>query len=101
MELGHQPDFDSARLRLQWIPENSQIEWELAISMKRLEGLARKFCGWIRELERDAQGQDLIEYALMAGFVAVAAAASMPNINSNLSVVFSKVSSVMTVAAAS
>lgn len=69
--------------------------------MKRLAGLSNKLSVWITELARDAQGQDLIEYALMAGFVAVAAAASMPNINSNLSTVFSKVSSVMTVAAAS
>ena len=69
--------------------------------MKRLEGLSNKLCVWITVLARDARGQDLIEYALMAGFIAVAAAASMPNINSNLSTVFSKVSSVMTVAAAS
>ena len=83
-------------------PERTlQIEWKLATSMKRLEGLAKKFCGCIRELALDAQGQDLIEYALMAGFVAVAAAASMPNINTTLSTVFSKVSSVITVAAAS
>ena len=69
--------------------------------MKRFEGLSKELRGRIAELVRDSQGQDLIEYALMAGFVAVAAAASMPNINSNLSTVFSKVSSVMTVAAAS
>jgi pilus assembly protein Flp/PilA len=69
--------------------------------MKRFAGLAKKFRVWIREFERDAQGQDLVEYALMAGFVAVAAAASMPNINTTLSTVFSKVGSVMTVAAAS
>ena len=69
--------------------------------MKRIEGLSKKLCTWVIGLARDTQGQDLIEYALMAGFVAVAAAASMPNINTTLSTVFSKVSSVMTVAAAS
>jgi pilus assembly protein Flp/PilA len=69
--------------------------------MKRLESLSKKLCTLVMGLARDAQGQDLIEYALMAGFVAVAAAASMPNINGTLSTVFSKVSSVMTVAAAS
>jgi Flp pilus assembly pilin Flp len=31
-------------------------------------------------LRRDCAGQDLIEYALMAGFVAVSAAALLPNI---------------------
>jgi pilus assembly protein Flp/PilA len=80
---------------------NIEIEWKLATGMKRFAGSAKTFCVWIREFERDAQGQDLIEYALMAGFVAVAAAASMPNINTTLSTVFSRVSSVMTVAAAS
>ena len=45
---------------------------------------------------RDDRGQDLIEYALMAGFVAVAAGAIMPSVSSNISEIFSKVSSVMT-----
>jgi pilus assembly protein Flp/PilA len=44
---------------------------------------------------RDDRGQDLIEYALMAGFVAVAAGAIMPGVSSNISQIFSKVSSVM------
>jgi pilus assembly protein Flp/PilA len=44
---------------------------------------------------RDTRGQDLIEYALMAGFVAVAAGAIMPNIASSISTVFSQVSSVL------
>ena len=50
---------------------------------------------------KDKHGQDLIEYALMAGFVAVAAGALMPNIASSISTVFSKNSSVMASAAAS
>jgi Flp pilus assembly pilin Flp len=37
----------------------------------------------------------LIEYALMAGFVAVAAGAIMPGVSTNISEIFSKVSSVM------
>ena len=47
---------------------------------------------------RDKRGQDLIEYALMAGFVAVAAGAIMPGIADSISTIFSKVSSVMSVA---
>jgi Flp pilus assembly pilin Flp len=47
---------------------------------------------------KDQRGQDLIEYALMAGFVAVAAGAIMPNVASSISTIFSKVSSVMTAA---
>ena len=45
---------------------------------------------------KDDSGQDLIEYALMAGFVAVAAGAIMPQVSQNVSEIFSKVSSVMT-----
>ena len=45
---------------------------------------------------KDTRGQDLIEYALMAGFVAVAAGAIMPGIADSISTIFSKISSVMT-----
>ena len=44
---------------------------------------------------RDTHGQDLIEYALMAGFVAVAAGAIMPGVATSISMIFSKVSSVL------
>lgn len=43
-------------------------------------------------------GQDLIEYALMAGFVAVSAGAIMPGVASSVSTIFSKVGSVMAIA---
>lgn len=45
------------------------------------------------------RGQDLIEYALMAGFVAVAAGAIMPGVASSISTIFSEIASVMTNAA--
>jgi pilus assembly protein Flp/PilA len=48
---------------------------------------------------KDTRGQDLIEYALMAGFVAVAAGAIMPGVASSISTIFSKVASVMSSAA--
>ena len=48
---------------------------------------------------RDRRGQDLIEYTLMAGFVAVAAGAVMPGVTSSISTIFSQVSSVMANAA--
>ncbi len=48
---------------------------------------------------RDTKAQDLIEYALMAGFVATAAGAIMPGVASSISVIFSKVGSVMSYAA--
>ena len=52
------------------------------------------------KLWADKRGQDLIEYALMAGFVAVAAGAIMPGVATSISTIFSKVASVMTAAAA-
>ena len=45
---------------------------------------------------KDQHGQDLIEYALMAGFVAVAAGAIMPGVATSISTIFSKISSVLT-----
>jgi pilus assembly protein Flp/PilA len=48
---------------------------------------------------KDTKGQDLIEYALMAGFVAVAAGAIMPGVSENISQIFSKVASSMASAA--
>jgi pilus assembly protein Flp/PilA len=50
---------------------------------------------------KDTRGQDLIEYALMAGFVAVAAGAIMPGVSTSISTIFSKVASVMTQASSS
>ena len=47
---------------------------------------------------KDKRGQDLIEYALMAGFVAVAAGAIMPGVATSISTIFSKIASVMTAA---
>jgi Flp pilus assembly pilin Flp len=48
---------------------------------------------------KDNHGQDLIEYALMAGFVAVAAGAIMPNVATSISTIFSKIASSASVAA--
>lgn len=53
---------------------------------------------WIR-LWNNRKGQDLIEYALMAGFVAVAAGAILPDISSQITTIFSKVNSLMSNAA--
>ena len=52
----------------------------------------------LAKIWRDERGQDLIEYALMAGFVAVAAGAIMPNVASSISTIFSQVSSVLSAA---
>jgi pilus assembly protein Flp/PilA len=62
--------------------------------MTRTKNLVLKLRIW-----KDTKGQDLIEYALMAGFVAVAAGAIMPGVASSISIIFSKISSSMTAAA--
>ena len=58
-----------------------------------------KIIALVRKLLHATAGQDLIEYALMAGFVAVAAGAVMPSVAGSISTIFSQVSSVMAAAA--
>lgn len=60
--------------------------------MKRIEN-------FVTNIVRDERGQDLIEYALMAGFVAVAAGAIMPGVSTQITQIFSKISSIMTATA--
>ncbi len=62
--------------------------------MNRFTNLVLQLRVW-----KDTKGQDLIEYALMAGFVAVAAGAIMPDVATSISQIFSKVASVMGAAA--
>ena len=52
----------------------------------------------LQALRRSRSGQDLIEYTLMAGFVAVAVGAVMPGVASSISTIFSKVGSVLALA---
>ena len=62
--------------------------------MKKLTKLVVRLQIW-----KDDRGQDLIEYALIAGFVAVAAGAIMPGVATSISTIFSKIASTMTQAA--
>ena len=48
---------------------------------------------------RDERGQDLIEYALMVGFAAVAAGAVMTPVADGITTIFSKLASMITEAA--
>jgi pilus assembly protein Flp/PilA len=57
--------------------------------MKRL---LRTFC-------QDDKGQDVIEYALMAGLVAIAGGALMPNVSTALVTLFNKIESLLADAA--
>ena len=65
---------------------------------EEIQGDMKNFILKLRIL-KDTRGQDLIEYALMAGFVAVAAGAIMPGVATSISTIFSKIASVMSNAA--
>ena len=56
---------------------------------------ATKAFSRLRQIWNATSGQDLIEYALMAAFVAVAAGAIMPNVANSISTIFSKVVSLL------
>ena len=44
-------------------------------------------------LVRDERGQDLVEYALLAGFITVAAGVFIPDVSNAMSTIYSKVCS--------
>ena len=58
--------------------------------------IVKAFCRL--RLWKEERGQDLVEYALLAGFVAVAAGALLPSISSAISTIFSEMQSVLTAA---
>jgi pilus assembly protein Flp/PilA len=47
------------------------------------------------QIWKDTTGQDLVEYALAAGMVAVAAVACMPALSTTVSTVFTKIGSII------
>ena len=61
--------------------------------MKTLEMIPSELRLW-----RETRAQDLIEYALLAGFMAVAAGAVLPDAGGSISTIFSTVTSVMNLA---
>jgi Flp pilus assembly pilin Flp len=50
---------------------------------------------WNFRISTDRQGQDLIEYALLAGFVAVAAGAIIPGVANEIGELLSKTQNMM------
>jgi len=53
---------------------------------------------FVRFINND-EGQDMVEYALLAGFIAVAAGAILPDISEGISTIFSKMQSVVSASA--
>ena len=58
-----------------------------------------KFYTLLQSLKNDETAQDMVEYALLAGFIAVAAGATLPPVANSLSIIFSKMASVTSIAA--
>ncbi len=58
--------------------------------MKKLNTLI-----WKLRLMKDTRGQDLIEYALMVGFIAVAAGAVIPGVVTSIRSIFERISGVL------
>jgi pilus assembly protein Flp/PilA len=60
------------------------------MTMKRLNESILALRVW-----KDTRGQDLVEYALAAGLVAVAAVACMPGLSGTVNNVFTKIGSII------
>jgi len=58
--------------------------------MKKLNTLI-----WKLRIYKDTRGQDLIEYALMVGFIAVAAGAVIPGVVTSIRSIFETISEVL------
>lgn len=56
--------------------------------------MTNRYLKRFRRFLRDQCGQDMVEYALLAGFVAVSAGATLPGVASSLGEIFSKVQSI-------
>jgi len=74
------------------------IAAEAANTSRRNKMIGTQALIFLMRAWRDRRGQDLIEYALMVGFVAVAAGAIMPGVSNSISMIFSSVASVMSAA---
>lgn len=61
--------------------------------MRNLINLVRINLVWKLRLWQDIRGQDLVEYALLAGFVAVASGAFLPNVSGAMSTIYSRLAS--------
>ena len=63
--------------------------------INRAKNFTRRVIIQADALRSEITAQDLIEYALMAGFVAVAAGSIMPGVAVNISRIFSQVGSIL------
>ncbi len=64
-----------------------------------IRGLMERLERFFLRLGQDGKAQDMVEYALLAGFIAVAAGALLPPIAEGISIIFSKMTSLTSNAA--
>ena len=69
--------------------------------MMKITRVSLKLRRVLESFRNDCRGQDLVEYALMTGFIAVAVGAVFPDIAGSANVIFSKVNSLMILSASS
>jgi pilus assembly protein Flp/PilA len=55
---------------------------------------------WINRIRKETRAQDLVEYALAAGMVALVAVAAMPQLSGTINNVFSRIGSLINSAVA-
>ncbi len=100
------PEHLSTAVRIRWLIDGIVEELYDGAELTQVKTMTQLY-KWLQygnqlfiraQIWRDNHAQDLIEYALMAGFVAVSAGAVMPTVASSISTIFSKVGSVMKVA---
>ena len=77
------------------------LSYDIRLRMKLNRVVYLNLWGHFRALRDSCQGQDLIEYALMAGLVATGIVTMSPLVADNIVTIMSKVNSVVVVAAAS
>ena len=73
--------------------KDAQGRWKVGMSNTKLKMR-------VKNLTRDERAQDMVEYALLAGFIAVSAGALLPGIADGISIIFSKMGSLVNNAAA-
>ena len=62
--------------------------------------MLKKIVAPCARLVRETRGQDMVEYALLAGFLAVAAGATLPGVSESIGTIFERTGEVLQEAAA-
>ena len=81
------------------IPLNGNVEKQTVAGREKIHMTRIKNLAWALRIWKDTRGQDLIEYALMAGFVAVTAGAILPNVATSITTIFNAINTLLADAA--